>query len=83
MDQSLNDGFICELHNIGYKSECPTCAYQKKMPWIDIMGSIQISTDPQTWLDDFIDWLESRGESFGGMTSKEFNPEEDEEDGKE
>ncbi|WP_261487096.1 hypothetical protein [Acididesulfobacillus acetoxydans] len=34
------------------------------------------------WLDDFIDWLESRGEYFGGgtkdVTSEEVTYEEDE-----
>lgn len=46
--------------------------------WMDITGCIQISTDPDTWLDDFIEWLESRGESFAGVTGKEFDPDGEE-----
>lgn len=50
-----------------------------KKRWIDIEGVIEIHKHPDEWLNDFIDWLESRGESFCGMTSKEFDPEEDNE----
>lgn len=32
MDNPLNGGFICELHEVGYISECPTCASIKNPP---------------------------------------------------
>lgn len=34
MDKKLNGGFICEKHNIGYKSECPTCAFIRRQELI-------------------------------------------------
>ena len=30
MDKKLNGGFICKKHNIGYKRECPSCAFVRK-----------------------------------------------------
>lgn len=36
--------------------------------FIEIHGCIQTGVSHDTWLDDFIEWLEIRGESFGGGT---------------
>lgn len=33
-----------------------------------IEGGISTNKTHEEWLDDFIDWLESRGEIFGGVT---------------
>lgn len=74
---------ICSQHDIGYVSKCPTCAFEESesnMYWTKIEGAVKSSKNDDEWLDDFIDWLESRGESFAGVTAKEFNPEEDEDD---
>lgn len=32
MDKPLNGGFICEKHDIGYLSKCPTCASLENPP---------------------------------------------------
>lgn len=31
-------------------------------------GFVYTGKDYEAWTNDFIDWLESRGEQFGGMT---------------
>lgn len=36
---------------------------------IEIHGSVETIHDHDKWLGDFIDWLESRNETFGGGTS--------------
>jgi hypothetical protein len=36
--------------------------------WLDIQGSIQVDVDHDEFLDQFYQWLESKGWSFGGST---------------
>lgn len=36
--------------------------------WLDIVGSIEVNTDEDTFNTEFIEWLESKGWSFVGMT---------------
>ena len=38
--------------------------------YINIEGSIQTKATHDEWVDDFIIWLESRGENFGGVTEE-------------
>jgi hypothetical protein len=33
---------------------------------IEVNGCVDTDKDLDTWIDDFIDWIESRGEYFGG-----------------
>lgn len=49
-----------------------------KQTVIDINGCVETKLSHDQWLDDFIDWLESRSESFGGGT-KDVTDEEDSE----
>jgi len=37
---------------------------------IEISGVVTTKKGHLEWLDEFIDWLESRGEFFGGGTSE-------------
>ncbi|CAA7600304.1 Hypothetical protein DEACI_0956 [Acididesulfobacillus acetoxydans] len=54
----------------------------KKQTLIEINGCVETDLSHDQWLDDFIDWLESRGEYFGGgtkdVTSEAVTYEEDE-----
>lgn len=36
--------------------------------WIDIEGSIEINVDQDTFINEFSEWLESKGWSFAGVT---------------
>lgn len=38
------------------------------MKVIKIDGTIETNKNHEDWLNNFIDWLESRGEYFGGGT---------------
>lgn len=42
----------------------------KTLHSISINGAVESEKPHDVWLDDFIDWVESRGESFGGLTSE-------------
>lgn len=39
--------------------------------WIDINGSIQIDVSHDEFLEEFYQWLESKGWVFGGATGEQ------------
>ncbi|MFS1518555.1 hypothetical protein V1503_19140 [Bacillus sp. SCS-151] len=41
---------------------------KKQKLWIEIEGSINEDVDCDTFTDEFIDWLESKGWEFAGVT---------------
>ena len=43
---------------------------EKKIINIEINGVINTSKEESDFMDDFIEWLESRGETFFGLTSE-------------
>lgn len=41
--------------------------------YINIEGSVETQKTYGEWVDDFLNWLENRGENFGGVTEEISN----------
>lgn len=41
---------------------------QMERKWFDIEGSIEVDVDKDTFNNEFLEWIESKGWTFAGVT---------------
>lgn len=81
MDTPLNDGFICNKHNIGYKVACPSCTFNQNLPLsalIEIMERGQVAkarfAEIEEWYVTLTDGNQIRYCSPDGKTIHDLVP---------